>query len=98
MNRDLSAAFGFVLKSAREAAGLTQERLARRARLDRTYPSLLERGLRSPTLSTLMSLAPVLGIAVEALVKRTEVRLHRRRAAAKRARRARSIRRKRRRP
>lgn len=77
MNEAVALAFGNVLRSAREAAGLTQEMLAIRAKLDRTYPSLLERGLRSPTLSTLISLAPVLGIAPEALVKRIEAQLQR---------------------
>jgi transcriptional regulator with XRE-family HTH domain len=77
MNRAIALAFGRVLRSAREAAGLSQETLAIRADLDRTYPSLLERGLRSPTLGTLMTLAPALGVAPEALVRRTEAQLRR---------------------
>jgi transcriptional regulator with XRE-family HTH domain len=75
INQALAVAFGNVLRTAREAAGLTQEMLAIRAKLDRTYPSLLERGLRSPTLSTLIALAPVLGVAPETLVKRLEAQV-----------------------
>jgi transcriptional regulator with XRE-family HTH domain len=77
INQALAVAFGNVLRTAREAAGLTQEKLAIRAKLDRTYPSLLERGLRSPTLSTLIALAPVLGVAPETLVKRLEAQVPR---------------------
>ncbi len=77
INQTLAIAFGNVLRTAREAAGLTQEMLARRAKLDRTYPSLLERGLRSPTLSTLIALALVLGVAPETLVKRIEAQVPR---------------------
>ncbi len=75
MKQAIAVAFGRVLRAAREAAGLSQQTLALRAEIDRTYPSLLERGLRSPSLGTLMNLAPVLGVAPEALVKRTEAEL-----------------------
>ena len=77
MRDRIAVAFGRVLKTAREAAGLTQQALAVGARMDRTYPSLLERGLRTPTLSTLVSLAPSLGVAPAALVIRTQVQLRR---------------------
>ncbi len=90
MKHAVAEAFGAVLRSARESAGLSQHTLAIRADIDRTYPSLLERGLRSPTLDTLINLAPVLGIAAQALVKRTEAQLRRlqsRRAKRRRARR-----------
>lgn len=75
MKQAIAVAFGHVLRAAREAAGISQQTLALRAEIDRTYPSLLERGLRSPSLGTLMNLAPVLGVAPEALVKRTEAQL-----------------------
>jgi DNA-binding XRE family transcriptional regulator len=47
---------GLALKAARERRGLTQERFAELAGLDRTYPSLIERGLREPKLSTFIRL------------------------------------------
>jgi len=71
----LSKAFGKVLKDCREKAGISQEALALRADLDRTYISLLERGLRQPTLSTLFTLAKVLDIAPATLVGRTTAEL-----------------------
>lgn len=53
-------AFGNALRDARRAAGLTQEKLAELGDLDRTYPSLLERGLRTPTFVVIIDLAKAL--------------------------------------
>jgi len=64
----VAIAFGRVLRELRRARGLSQEQLASLADFDRTYPSLLERGLRTPTLSVIFRLAEVLGIAASALV------------------------------
>jgi transcriptional regulator with XRE-family HTH domain len=69
--KTVSQAFGIVLRECREKARMTQEELALEADLDRTYISLLERGLRQPTLETLFSLAGVLKIAPATLVART---------------------------
>ena len=44
---------GKELRKAREAAGMSQEELAFRARVHRTYISLLERDKKSPTLDVL---------------------------------------------
>ncbi len=56
----LNKVFGQQLRSARKAANLTQEELAFRTNLDRTYISLLERGIKSPTLTTFFQLCRVL--------------------------------------
>jgi transcriptional regulator with XRE-family HTH domain len=45
-----------VLRAARQARGMSQEDLAGEADIDRTYPSLLERGLREPTLDVFFRL------------------------------------------
>ena len=45
---------------ARRACGMTQESLAVGAQLDRAYPSLLERGLRTPTLTSLFAISRAL--------------------------------------
>jgi transcriptional regulator with XRE-family HTH domain len=75
--RDSAAlAFGGALRAARKAAGMTQEQLAEAAGFDRTYPSLLERGLRSPTVSVILCLAAALGIDPAQLVRDVLVRLH----------------------
>ncbi len=50
------------MRRFRKAAGLSQEELADRARLDRTYVSGVERGIRNPTVLVLQDLAGALGV------------------------------------
>jgi DNA-binding XRE family transcriptional regulator len=64
--------FGVVLREARMRAGLSQEELADRSSLDVTYISLLERGLRSPSLDALFAIAGGLRTPASFLVKDTE--------------------------
>ncbi|WP_428507387.1 helix-turn-helix domain-containing protein [Roseateles sp.] len=54
---ELAIIFGRVLRDLRKQAGLTQEQLGFEAELERNYISMLERGERQPTLTTLMKLA-----------------------------------------
>ncbi len=68
-------AFGATLRELRTAHGVSQERLALEVELDRTYISMLERGLRQPTLSTLIALADFLGLTPGSLVDRTMTRM-----------------------
>lgn len=57
------------LKRLRLAAGLSQEELAHRADIDRTYVSSLERGRYSASIDMLENLSAALGIeAVQLLV------------------------------
>jgi len=70
-NRAVATAFGRVLKEMRRRKRLSQEELALGAGLDRTYPSLLERGQRQPTLAVLLAVARVLEISPAVLVNRT---------------------------
>ena len=67
----IPAAFGLVLRDLRQRAGLSQEALADAADVDRTYVSLLERGLRQPTLETLFSLSRALNVSPSTMVSRT---------------------------
>jgi transcriptional regulator with XRE-family HTH domain len=56
----LNKVFGEQLRRSRKAARMRQEELAFSAGLDRTYISLLERGIKSPTLTTFFQLCRVL--------------------------------------
>ena len=64
-----------VLRELRQQRGLTQETLAELADLDRTYPSLLERGLRTPTLAVVLRLANALETEPSRLICETALRL-----------------------
>lgn len=68
--------FGEVLREFRTSSGKTQETVALDAGLDRTYISMLERGLRQPTLETVLSLSRALGVAASEIVARVEVLIH----------------------
>lgn len=68
-----SKAFGKVLRERRSARGLSQERLALEAGLERVYISLLERGQRQPTLTTLLKLAGPLECGASDLVREAEI-------------------------
>jgi transcriptional regulator with XRE-family HTH domain len=67
----VAIAFGRVLRETRRQKGLSQEDLAAAGEFDRTYPSLLERGMRTPTLTVIFQLAEVLQVSPASLVSRT---------------------------
>ena len=70
-------AFGEVLRTARLGAEFTQEHLAEAADIDRTYPSMLERGLREPTLGMVIRLARALEVDPVVLIRMTLLRFER---------------------
>lgn len=69
MPLDVNARFGNAVKRFRTAAEISQEDLADRSGLHRTYVSLLERGKRNPSLQVIIALANSLGISPAALVE-----------------------------
>jgi transcriptional regulator with XRE-family HTH domain len=64
----VARAFGLALRAARHAHGISQDRLSEICDFDRTYPSLLERGLRSPTLAMVFRIANALEVEPTVLV------------------------------
>lgn len=56
-------AFGLAVRTYREALNLTQEQLAGKAGIHRTYIGGIERGERNPTLLMIHRLAGALGIS-----------------------------------
>ena len=67
----VGVAFGRVLRDCRTRKGQSQQELALRADLDRTYVSLLVRRLQQPTLTTLFTLVRKLDVSAATLVSRT---------------------------
>ncbi len=74
--KSIQMAFGEILRELRTARGLSQERLAAECLLDRTYISLLERGMRQPTLTTLFALSARLGVKPSIFVARVSRRIN----------------------
>ncbi len=68
----LIVSFGKVLKETRQSKNITQEGLALSVGLDRTFISMLERGLRQPTLTTLFLIAQGLDVELLELIKAVE--------------------------
>lgn len=63
---------GEEIKKARNKAGLSQEELAFRADLHRTYISHLENNKKSPTLDTLFRICKALGTPASKLIAKAE--------------------------
>ena len=73
MNRETAARhFGRILRRRRNRADMSQETLAGEAACHPTYISLVERGMRNPSLDTMLRLARALGCPAWKLVQETE--------------------------
>lgn len=64
--------FGHNVSRLRNQAGLSQDQLAEKADLDRTYLSGIERGVRNPGIKVVIRLARALGVTVAQLCKGVE--------------------------
>lgn len=69
---DIRVRFGVALKSRREELGLTQEDLAERAHIHRTYLSDIERGARNVSLVNIEYLATAVELSLALLFERVE--------------------------
>jgi transcriptional regulator with XRE-family HTH domain len=67
--------FAKVLKSMRIMKKMSQEELAFRSELDRTYISMLERGIHQPTITTLFALSKALNIKPYEMIKLIEIEI-----------------------
>jgi transcriptional regulator with XRE-family HTH domain len=65
-------AFGIVLRQARQGKGLSQEQLAAAAGLDRSFISMVERGIQSPNIVVLLKITEVLKVPAADLIAKTE--------------------------
>ena len=68
----LSASFAHVLRKHRESLGVSQEALAHKAGVHRTYIGLIERGRRNVTIDVAGRLAKALGFTLSRLVAEAE--------------------------
>lgn len=61
--------FGQNVSRLRNEAGFSQDQLAEKAELDRTYLSGIERGVRNPGVKVVIRIARALKVSVDALCK-----------------------------
>jgi len=59
---------GKAVRLRRQSLGLSQEALAHRSGLHRTYMTDIERGTRNPSLRTIAHIAAGLGVAIDTLL------------------------------
>ena len=71
----LELLFGQLLQEIRKKRGLSQEELGFESGYHRTYISLLERGLKNPSLKAIFRLAKALKIKPSEIIKRIEDQL-----------------------
>ena len=64
---DLKTLLGHAIKAHRSSLGISQEELAHRSGLHRTYISDLERGARNPSIESIEKLARALHVSVAKL-------------------------------
>ena len=61
-----------VLREARQSKGLSQEQLAEAAGLDRSFISLIERGIQTPNIVVLLKISEVLAVSAGAMIGKVE--------------------------
>ncbi len=69
-------AFGQALRYFRKEVKLSQEKLSQESGLDRSYISLLERGLRQPSLTSILKLSKALKISSANIISKVEALLN----------------------
>jgi DNA-binding XRE family transcriptional regulator len=72
---NLEKIFGKVLQEIRQKKGISQESLGFESGYHRTYISILERGKKSPSLTTIFDLAKALEVAPSYILHQIEIQL-----------------------
>ncbi len=72
MPGNVSKQFGAAVRDRRAAARLSQEKLAESAGLHPTYISMVERGIRNPTLDVAARIAKALKISLPRLIEQAQ--------------------------
>lgn len=63
---DIKKKFGFKVKEIRKSKGLSQEKLALKAEIDRTYLPSIEKGERNVSITVVERLAKALDVKISA--------------------------------
>ena len=66
---------GQILQEIRQERGLSQEQLGFESGYHRTYISLLERGMKSPSLNTILRLSMALKVPASEILRGVEARM-----------------------
>jgi transcriptional regulator with XRE-family HTH domain len=69
---DQKLTLGKAIRNAREQAGLSQETVAAKARIGRSYLSLLEHDAKSPTVKVLLRVCSAIGVKAADVLSNVE--------------------------
>ncbi len=69
MKKDILIKFGKKVRAERAKLGISQEELAARAKVHRTYIGMIERAEKNITLTNINKIAGALGVSVDKLLK-----------------------------
>jgi transcriptional regulator with XRE-family HTH domain len=72
MSENILVGFGSVVRAEREKQGLSQEELAERADMHRTYIGMIERAEKNITLMNMHKIANALGLRLSELFSRLD--------------------------
>ena len=72
----ISKRFGSAVRLRRSVAGISQEKLAERSGLHPTYISMVERGVRNPTLDAAARIAKGLKVTLPKLIEEAQRPVH----------------------
>ncbi|MGJ7557614.1 helix-turn-helix domain-containing protein [Variovorax sp. RB2P76] len=64
---------GEAIRSLRKANGISQEELAHRSSIDRSYMSSIERGTQNPGMMTIVQIAAGMGVSVAELMLQARI-------------------------
>ena len=67
---DIKQKFWLKVKQIRKEQGISQEKLAEKSRLHRTYIWMIERGERNVTIENIEKVAKALGVSIQDLFSR----------------------------
>lgn len=68
MTQDIRKSFGKKVQALRQKRGISQERLAHKVGVHRTYLGFVERGERNPTLTKIEKIAKALNVSIQDLL------------------------------
>ncbi len=77
MKKRIQVTFGSVVKQKRQELGISQEELANRAELHRTYVADIERGARNPSLLSIVRICQGLGLPLGSVFQTMDLTLGR---------------------
>ena len=72
---NVSKIFGEEMRKIRKEVGISQEALALKANVDRSFMSKMERGIRQPTITIMFKLCDALDYPAERLVASVKSRI-----------------------